>query len=94
MSIKDTIRAEIERNRKAAHKAAKDSPDIEQKKFHEGKEFAYRVVEILIDSLPEQPMEGLEEEIVRYLRKDHDRDTTVRDVARHFAEWGAKHAKL
>lgn len=36
---------------------------------------------------PEQPMEGLEEEIKRYLHEEHDRDTTVRDVARHFAEW-------
>ena len=31
--------------------------------------------------------EGLEEEITRYLREDHDRDTTVRDVARHFTKW-------
>lgn len=61
------IRAVIERNRKVAHKAAKDSPDIEQKKYHEGKEFAYRVAEILIDSLPDEPdADDLEEEV----RKD------------------------
>ena len=35
----------------------------------------------------EQPSEELEEEIKRYLQEEHDRDTTVRDVARHFANW-------
>ena len=29
----------------------------------------------------------LEKEIQRYLREVHDRDTTVSDVARHFAAW-------
>ena len=31
--------------------------------------------------------EDLEEEIKRYLHKIYDRDTTVGDVARHFADW-------
>ena len=32
-------------------------------------------------------MDELEEEMTRYLRDVYDRDTTVCDVARHFAEW-------
>ena len=36
----------------------------------------------------EEPVsEDLEEEIKRYLHKVYDRDTTVSDVARHFAQW-------
>lgn len=42
---------------------------------------------------PEKPMnqDGLKEEVKRYLQEEHDRDTTVGDVARHFAQWGAEH---
>ena len=47
----------------------------------------------LIESRPKVSDNSLEEEITRYLREDHDRDTTVRDVARHFADWGAEHLK-
>lgn len=39
----------------------------------------------------EQLEADLEKEIMRYQREDMDRDTTVRDVARHFAEWGVIH---
>lgn len=43
----------------------------------------------LIDSLQqEQPEVDLEKEIIRYQREDMDRDTTVKDVARHFYELG------
>ena len=35
----------------------------------------------------------LEKEILRYQREDMDRDTTVRDIAHHFAQWGAEHLK-
>ena len=37
--------------------------------------------------------EELEKEVKRYLREEYDRDTTVGNVARHFAQWGAEHAK-
>lgn len=30
---------------------------------------------------------ALEEEIKRYQQEDYDRDTTIRDIARHFANW-------
>ena len=31
--------------------------------------------------------EDLEKEVMRYQQKVYDRDTTVRDIARHFANW-------
>lgn len=41
-----------------------------------------------IKSLPEEPAsKDLDEEIKRYLHEVYDRDTTVSDVARHFANW-------
>lgn len=43
----------------------------------------------IIESLQqEQPEKDLKKEIIRYQREDMDRDTTVRDVARHFYELG------
>lgn len=42
--------------------------------------------------VPTNPVD-LEKEIKRYLQEVYDRDTTVSDVARHFAEWGAEHLK-
>lgn len=57
-----------------------------------------------IDSLEEseKPMqEGLEEEIDRfedwmetYNQADYPTSFTTRDIARHFAKWGAEHAKI
>lgn len=39
-----------------------------------------------------QPVcKGLEEEIKRFQKEIWDHDTTLSDVARHFAQWGAKH---
>lgn len=45
--------------------------------------------------LPEQPVDGLEEEIARYLREEcsSDDEPSISDIARHFAEWGAEHLK-
>lgn len=37
--------------------------------------------------------DNLEEEIKRYNRELWDRDTTLSDVARYFAKWGAEHLK-
>ena len=48
------------------------------------------VVEIITSIQEEQSevdLEELEKEIKRYLQEIYDRDTTVRDVARHFAKW-------
>lgn len=45
-------------------------------------------ISILLDSMQEKLVsKELEEEIKRYLHKVYDRDTTVSDVARHFAKW-------
>lgn len=43
----------------------------------------------------EKPIEGLEEEISRYLREEcsNDDEPSISEVARHFAKWGAEHAK-
>ena len=91
MTIKETIRAEIERIRSEAVTASfgNDSYWLRSR--------VATCVDILafLDTLPEQPVEGLEEEIARYLREECARDDepSVSDVARHFAEWGASHAK-
>ena len=46
----------------------------------------------ILDSLQEELVsKELEEEIKRYLHKVYDRDTTVGDVARHFAKWQKEH---
>lgn len=52
------------------------------------KDYTYSVIKE-----QEQPSEDLEKEVKRFLQEEHDRDTTVRDVARHFANWGVEHAK-
>jgi hypothetical protein len=43
----------------------------------------------------EQPVEGLEDEIKRYLHEEcsGDDEPSVSEIARHFAEWGAEHLK-
>lgn len=42
----------------------------------------------IISIQQEQPEVDLEKEIIRYQREDMDRDTTIRDVARHFYNLG------
>ena len=43
-----------------------------------------------VEELPVAPEVDLEKEIKRYLQEEHDRDTTVGDVARHFSEFGRR----
>lgn len=45
-----------------------------------------------LDTLPEQPVGGLEEEIENYYGYIPD-DRDKIESARHFAEWGAEHLK-
>lgn len=81
---KETICAEIER-RKIAYRSSDNLQD------------AIRYDEItdilaFLDSLPEQPVEGLEEEAINYCF-DNGINLSPRqatDFARHFAEWGRK----
>ena len=75
--------------------------------YYEGMADALDLFEQYIDTLPEQPVEGLEEEIKRMVYdvvydldgpaiKGTSEYLSVEDVAfiaRHFAEWGAEHLK-
>lgn len=92
----DLLRKEVKRLEKAAHKSALGCADSETRKFHEGKDFAYQYIGILINSLQqEQPDKSLEEEIARYLREkcSEDDEPSVSEIARYSAEWGAEHLK-
>ncbi len=51
------LRKEIKRLEKAAHRSALVCADSETRKFHEGKDFAYQHVGVLIDSLPQEQEE-------------------------------------
>lgn len=96
----DLLRNEVKRFEKASHKSALGCADSETRKFHEGKDFAYQNVGILIDSLQqEQPEMDLEQEIDNVIAdysfvKTIDSGgfkTTVLDyakIARHFYELG------
>ena len=60
----ESLQKEVKRLEKAAHKSALGCADSETRKFHEGKDFAYQHVGILIDSLQqERPEVDLEKEI-------------------------------
>ena len=100
MNIKETIRAEIER-RKNEWQALLDkgnavSPKIVQELINED----LNILNFL-DTLPEQPAsKELYEEVNRYysdnfayLTSDQPTLSIIANIARHFAEWGAKHLK-
>lgn len=92
MNIKETIRAEIERRLSNIVTGLDFTAEIELKGLLS-----------FLNTLPEQPVEGLEEEIGRYWNRatgfqpsfavlELTKDDLAK-VARHFAEWGASHAK-
>lgn len=97
----DQIRAEIERRLKreneilwnAKKRGTYPSPSCEYNLLTLTSLLAF------LDTLPEQPMEGLEEEISRTYHDGSVADTDDMDhiayenIARHFAEWGAEHLK-
>ena len=61
------LRKEVKRLEKAAHKSALGCADRETRKFHEGKDYAYQHVGVIIDSLQSGlPNIDLEEEINRF----------------------------
>ena len=69
--------------------------DEELSIFYQGKRKMCSELLGIIDSLQqEQPEDGLEEEITRYLREEcsSDDEPSVSEIARHFAEWGEKNA--
>lgn len=64
----DRLRKEVKMLEKAAHKSALGCADSETRKFHEGKDFAYQHVGVLISSLQQEQQEvDLEKEIDNYL---------------------------
>lgn len=86
---KEQIRAEIERLKNQLIRGA-CAAQIEMET--NCKDEAYNEVLAFLDTLPEQPVKGLEEEIENYYGRMPD-DTDKIESARHFAEWGAKQAK-
>lgn len=83
----DQIRAEIKRLDK--HYLVRE--------YDDGWNNALNAISKFLDSLPEQPVEGLKEEIERfenwmetYNQADYPTSYTTRDIARHFAEWQKK----
>ena len=104
MSIKEQIRAEIER----LYGKYKEKYDDTKLPYCEGLIDGLDLVEQFLDTLPEQPVEGLEEEIEmewdsfnKHLAEYDDGTdevvwlnlVTFTEIARHFAEWGAEHLK-
>jgi hypothetical protein len=105
MNIKDQIRAEIDRLKSQLIRGA-CAAQIEMET--NCKNEAYNEVRAFLDTLPEQPVEELEEEIKKYfdgwgeigdgdsiITKDSDYVglKDLPNIARHFAEWGAEHLK-
>jgi hypothetical protein len=91
----DQLKAGIERLAKLNKECAKVGGD---KVFLEGITAGYADILSFLKSLPEQSMEGLEDEYVRFVRTDHHQYQDLignggLDLARHFAEWGAEHSK-
>ena len=88
MNIKEIIRAEIKR-------LIADPTLCSTTERKIGGHTALLKLVDFLDTLPEQSVEGLEEEISRYLREkcSSDNEPSVSEIARHFAEWGAEHLK-
>lgn len=94
MSIKETNRAEIERRRQFIEGLFTEGDNS----FYDGQDDAYNHILAFLDSLPEQPVYGLEEEIAIWIpnhikcEKDPDLRRAIIKwagfVARHFYELG------
>ena len=92
---KETIRKEIERRKEECDDHHYYLDNSEQSL---GYSLALDDILAFLDTLQEQPMEGLEDEYVRFVRTDHHQHQFLLgkagiDIARHFAEWGAKQVK-
>lgn len=82
MSIKETIRAEIERRRNewlAKSRLIKKGRDVAM--YAAGKSSAYAEFLSLLDTLPEQPVEVLEEAAEEYANKEYPNEPAV-------GQWG------
>lgn len=88
MSIKDQIRAEIERQR-GLHSSVPFSDNYEMG-YSDGYQECCDNILASLDILSAHPAsEELEKEIARYLREEcsADDEPSISDIARHFAEW-------
>lgn len=101
MSIKETIRAEVDARRQNMVYELYQLPDESEKYIRlKGMHDAYVDMLTYLDHLPEQPVEGLEEEVKRYyfekfyhISSEQLTLSILTNIARYFAEWGAKHLK-
>lgn len=97
------IKAEIERHLNSATEHQNANPDMPKYRWYlyEGeKELCTDLLGYIDDSLEsEKPIEELEEEIREYMSNEDNNPfdwdwRDKRDCARHFAKWGAEHAKI
>ena len=105
----DCLRKEVKRLEKAAHKFALGCADSETRKFHEGKDFAYQYVGILLNSLQQEQSEmDLKKEVKEWedlmvgaTFPEEDGDfiseevyrSVIRQTAIHFLSFNAKEDK-
>lgn len=82
MNIIETIRAEIERRKNTAETMRERG--------------AYLDLLCFLDTLPEQPVEGLEEEIERYWKEEMPvvTESDLNDIARYFYDLGCRHTAV
>jgi hypothetical protein len=104
MNIKDQIRAEIERR----HTYQKEMYNKKKPDGRPNDGWAESIaimgeleeLRFFLDTIPEQPAEGLLEEVDRFWANEFKYHvnslptiSVVQRIARHFAEWGAEHLK-
>lgn len=108
-SIKDQIRAEIERQMKYYEEKETrewDEQNDEDALWHQGHRKMCSKLLSFLDTLPEQPVDGLEEkDFVEEVRQYYSNNCTwdalkqpmlsiITRCARHFAEWGMNQCHL
>lgn len=90
----EKIRQEVERRKNICEGVFERESDT----YYQGKAVAYGELLTFLNTLSEEPDKSLEEEIDRfedwmetYNQADYPTSFTTRDIARHFAQWGADH---
>lgn len=96
----EKLKAEIERLKDTACRRADNRYGREDANTYEAWAGAYEKVLEILDAIPEQPVEGLEEEVKRYysenfayITSDQPTLSILTNIARHFAEWGKNNLK-
>lgn len=104
-SIKEQIRAEIERQF-VNTRDYRCEDWVDKREYKHGKYDAYKELLSYLDTLPEQPMKGLEEAAEEYRRESYRKSVlpnidgpmpeyggSIKDAFIAGAEWGAKQVK-